>query len=261
MRRMERKLQKYYYTFIQKNTLNTKTLASSFNAKDFLMLTLEALIIGAFEGISLPFILAEKRWGSRHGSQRKKVKCPLPEKGQRLLEDVSMRCLYAYKIVKEELIFNNSNDKQKIDELINEWYKAIIMYANMFVKLGRFLNIQTRLPKNLQKTSKEYAENLIKRFGNAIFITKEKAIEMKKEIKNKIEKSKNIVSEKAIKHLEEKKIVGIKNNFIQLERNYVRTNDEFKTVIITTLEKYKTIKAWFRCKRKELLLKALNSQK
>ncbi|MEM2264043.1 MAG: zinc ribbon domain-containing protein, partial [Nitrososphaerota archaeon] len=50
-------------------------------------------------------------------------------------------------------------------------------------------------------------------------------------------------------------------NFIKLERNYVRSNDGFKTVILTTLEKYKTINAWFRCKRKQLLIEALNSPK
>jgi IS605 OrfB family transposase len=118
------------------------------------------------------------------------------------------------------------------------------------------------LPKNLNKTAKEYAEQLIKQNSrNAIFTSIEKAKEMKKEIEEKIEKSKNIVSKEAIEHLKNKKIIGINNNFIKLERNYVRTNDEFKTVIITTLEPYRTIKVWLKCKRKSLLLKALNSLK
>jgi hypothetical protein len=71
---------------------------------------------------------------------------------------------------------------------------------------------------------------------------------MKKEIKEKIKNAENIVSKEAIKHLKNKKVIGINNNFIQLERNYVRTNDEFKTVNITTLEPYKTIKAFLDAK-------------
>ena len=132
----------------------------------------------------------------------------------------------------------------------------------MFASLRKFIEIQTRLPKNLNKTAKEYAEKLIKQNGkNAIFTNIEKAKEMKKEIKEKIEKSKNIVSEKAIKHLKKKKIVAINNDFIILERNYARSTDGFKTVNITTLEPYKTIKVFYRCKRKSLLLEALNSPK
>jgi len=169
---------------------------------------------------------------------------------------------YAYKVVRGELIFNNSNDKQKIDELIKEWHSAVLQYANMYAKLEKFIDIQTKLPKNLNKTAKEYAEQLVKQNGrDAIFTSIDKAKEMRNNIEEKIEKSKNIISEKAIEHLKEKKIVAINNNFIQLERNYVRTNDEFKTVIITTLEKYKTINAWFKCKRRQLLIDALNSLK
>ncbi|MEM2668412.1 MAG: transposase [Candidatus Methanomethylicaceae archaeon] len=169
---------------------------------------------------------------------------------------------YAYKIVKGELIFNNSEDAEKIDELINEWHNAIIKYANMYAKLERFIEIPTRLPESLKKTAKEYAETLVKQNGkHCIFTNSKKAKEIKEDIEKKIKNAENIVSKKAIKHLEKKKIVAINNNFIKLERNYVRTNDEFKTVIITTLEKYKTINAWFRCKRKQLLIEALNSPK
>jgi IS605 OrfB family transposase len=165
---------------------------------------------------------------------------------------------YSYKIIKGEVIFNNFKDKQKI----NEWHNAVLQYVNMYARLGKFVDIQTKLPKNLNKTAKEYAEQLIKQNSrNAIFTSIEKAKEMKKEIEEKIEKSKNIVSKEAIEHLKNKKIIGINNNFIKLERNYVRTNDEFKTVIITTLEPYRTIKVWLKCKRKSLLLKALNSLK
>ncbi|MEM2083660.1 MAG: hypothetical protein QXV10_04015, partial [Nitrososphaerota archaeon] len=169
---------------------------------------------------------------------------------------------YAYKIVKGELIFNNTNDAKKIDELINEWHNAVIQYANMYAKLERFIKIPTKLPENLKKTAKEYAETLVKQNGkHCIFADSKKAKEIKEDIEKKIKNAKNIVSKKAIKHLEKKKIIAINNNFIRLERNYVRTNDEFKTVILTTLEKYKTINCYFRCKRKQLLIEALNSPK
>jgi len=169
---------------------------------------------------------------------------------------------YAYKVVRGELIFNNSNDKQKIDELIMEWHSAVLQYANIYAKLGKFIEIQTRLPKNLQKTAKEYAEQLVKQNGkDAIFTTIEKAKEIRNNIKEKIEKSENIVSKEAIKHLKNKKVIGISNNFIQLHRNYARSNDGFETINITSLESYKTIKVWFRCKRKQLLIEALNSLK
>jgi IS605 OrfB family transposase len=46
-----------------------------------------------------------------------------------------------------------------------------------------------------------------------------------------------------------------------LERNYARSSDDFETISITSLEPYRTMKAWFRCKRKQLLIKALNSPK
>ena len=132
----------------------------------------------------------------------------------------------------------------------------------MYAKIGKFIDIQTKLPKNLQKTAKEYAEQLIKQNGkDAIFTNIEKTKEMKNEIKEKIKKSENIVSKEAINHLKNKKVIGINNNFIKLERNYVRSNDEFKTVNTTSLEPYRTIKAFFRCKRKSLLLEALNSLK
>jgi IS605 OrfB family transposase len=169
---------------------------------------------------------------------------------------------YAYKVVRGELIFNNNDDKQKINELIMEWHNAVLQYANMYAKLEKFIEIQTKLPKNLQKTAKEYAKQLVKQNGrDAIFTTIEKAKEMRNNIEEKIEKSKNIVSKEAIKHLKNKKVIGINNNFIQLERNYVRTNDEFKTVNITTLEYRKIVKAFYRCKRKQLLLEALESLK
>ncbi|MEM2928392.1 MAG: transposase [Nitrososphaerota archaeon] len=170
--------------------------------------------------------------------------------------------MYAYKIVKGELVFNNSEDAKKIDELINEWHSVVIQYANMYAKIERFIEILTRLPENLKKTTKEYAEQLVKQNGkHCIFANSKKAEEIKEDIEKKIKNAKNIVSKKAIKHLEKKKIVAINNNFIQLERNYVRSNDEFKTVILTTLEKYKTINCYFRCKRKQLLIEALNSPK
>jgi len=118
------------------------------------------------------------------------------------------------------------------------------------------------LPKNLQKTAKEYAEQLIKQNGkDAIFTNIEKTKEMKNEIKEKIKKSENIVSKEAIKHLKNKKVIGISDNFIRLERNYARSSDDFETISITSLEPYRTIKAFFRCKRKSLLLEALNSPK
>jgi len=137
-----------------------------------------------------------------------------------------------------------------------------LQYANIYAKIGKFIDIQTKLPKNLQKTAKEYAEQLIKQNGkDAIFTNIEKTKEMKNEIKEKIKKSENIVSKEAIKHLKNKKVIGINNNFIKLERNYVRSNDEFKTVNTTSLEPYRILKAFFRCKRKSLLLEALNSPK
>jgi DNA anti-recombination protein RmuC len=112
----------------------------------------------------------------------------------------------AYKVVRGELIFNNSNDKQKINELIMEWHNVVLQYANMYAKLEKFIDIQTKLPKNLQKTAKEYAKTLVKQNGrNAIFTNIEKTKEMKKEIKEKIKKSENIVSKEAIKHLKNKK--------------------------------------------------------
>ncbi|MEM1574740.1 MAG: zinc ribbon domain-containing protein [Nitrososphaerota archaeon] len=170
--------------------------------------------------------------------------------------------MYSYKIVKGELIFNNAADAKKIDELINEWHSVVIQYANMYAKIERFIEIPTRLPENLKKTAKEYAEQLVKQNGkHCIFADSKKAKEIKEDIEKKIKNAENIVSKKAIKHLKKKKIIAINNNFIKLERNYVRSNDGFKTVILTTLEKYKTINAWFRCKRKQLLIEALNSPK
>jgi IS605 OrfB family transposase len=183
-------------------------------------------------------------------------------KGQRPLGSVKMIRKYAYKVVKGELIFNDSNDKKKINELIKEWHNAVLQYTNMFAKLGKFIEIQTRLPINLQKTVKEYAKQLIKQNGrNAIFTSIEKAKEMKNEIKEKIKNAENIVSKEAIKHLKNKKVIGINSNFIQLERNYARSNDGFETLNITSLEPYKTIKVFFKCKRKQMLIEALNSPK
>ena len=46
-----------------------------------------------------------------------------------------------------------------------------------------------------------------------------------------------------------------------MERNYARSNEEFKTINITTLEYGKIVKAFFRCKRKQLLSEAFNSPK
>ncbi|MEM2633798.1 MAG: zinc ribbon domain-containing protein [Nitrososphaerota archaeon] len=104
----------------------------------------------------------------------------------------------------------------------------------MYAKLKRFIEIPTRLPENL-KTAKEYAKQLVKQNGkHCIFTNSKKVKEIKENIEKKIENAEKIVSEKAIKHLEKKKIIAIKNNFIKLERNYVRSNDEFKTVIIPT---------------------------
>ncbi|MEM3420542.1 MAG: hypothetical protein QW806_10015 [Nitrososphaerota archaeon] len=62
--------------------------------------------------------------------------------------------MYSYKIIKGELIFNNTNDIKKIDELINEWHNAVIHYANMYAKIERFIEIPTRLPENLKKDCK-----------------------------------------------------------------------------------------------------------
>jgi IS605 OrfB family transposase len=169
---------------------------------------------------------------------------------------------YSYKIIKGEIIFNNFEDIQKIDELIKEWNNAVLQYANMYAKLGKFIEIKTKLPKNLQKTAREYAEQLVKQNGrNAIFTTIEKAKEIQNNIEEKIKKSENIISKEAIKHLKNKEIIGINNNFIQLERSYARSSDDFETLNITSLEPYRTIKAFFRCKRKQLLLEALNSLK
>jgi hypothetical protein len=174
---------------------------------------------------------------------------------------VKMIRKYSYKVVRGELIFND-DDMQKINELIMEWHSAVLQYANMYAKIGKFINIQTKLPKNLNKTAKEYAKTLVKQNGrNAIFTNIEKTKEIRNNIEEKIEKSENIVSKEAIKHLKNKKVIGINNNFIKLERNYVRTNDEFKTVNITTLEYRKIVKAFYRCKRKQLLLEALESLK
>jgi IS605 OrfB family transposase len=170
--------------------------------------------------------------------------------------------IYSYKIIKGEIIFNNFEDKQKINELINEWNNAVLQYANMYAKLGKFIEIKTKLPKNLNKTAKEYAKQLIKQNGkDAIFTSIEKAKEMKKEIKEKIKKLENIVSKEAIEHLKNKKVIGISDNFIRLERNYARSSDGFETLNTTSLEPYRTIKAFFRCKRKQLLIEALNSLK
>jgi hypothetical protein len=103
---------------------------------------------------------------------------------------------------------------------------------------------------------------LIKQNGrNAIFTTIEKAKEIQNNIEEKIKKSENIVSKEAIEHLKNKKIVGINSNFIQLERNYARSSDDFETLNITSLECRKVVKAFFRCKRKQLLIEALNSPK
>jgi hypothetical protein len=66
---------------------------------------------------------------------------------------------YSYKIIKGEIIFNNFEDIQKINELIKEWHNAVLQYTNIFAKLGKFINIQTKLPKNLNKTAKEYLKH------------------------------------------------------------------------------------------------------
>jgi hypothetical protein len=103
---------------------------------------------------------------------------------------------------------------------------------------------------------------LIKRNGrNAIFTTIEKAKEMKNVIKEKIKRAENIVSKEAIKHLKNKRVIGVHSDFIRLERSYARSNDGFKTLNITSLEPYRIIKAFFRCRRKQLLIEALNSLK
>jgi pyrrolidone-carboxylate peptidase len=71
----------------------------------------------------------------------------------------------------------------------------------MYAKLRKFIEIQTKLPKILDKTAKEYAKTLIKQNGrNAIFTTIEKTKEMKKEIKEKIKNAENIISKEEIKH-------------------------------------------------------------
>jgi len=93
-------------------------------------------------------------------------------KGQRPLGSVKMIRKYAYKVVRGELIFNDSNDMQKINELIMEWHSAVLQYTNMYAKLGKFIDIQTRLPKNLQKTAKEYAKQLVKQNGRKCNIYK-----------------------------------------------------------------------------------------
>jgi hypothetical protein len=62
--------------------------------------------------------------------------------------------IYSYKIIKGEIIFNNFEDIQKINELIKEWNNVVLQYANMYAKLEKFINIQTKLPKNLQKNCK-----------------------------------------------------------------------------------------------------------
>ena len=67
---------------------------------------------------------------------------------------------YAYKVVRGELIFNNSNDMQKINELIKEWHSAVLQYANMYAKIGKFIDIQTKLPKNLQRNVQNAIMNL-----------------------------------------------------------------------------------------------------
>jgi len=86
--------------------------------------------------------------------------------------------IYAYKIIKGEIIFNNFEDIQKINELINEWYNVVLQYANIYAKIGKFIDIQTKLPINLRKTAKEYAKQLIKQNGkDAIFTTIDKAKE------------------------------------------------------------------------------------
>ena len=49
--------------------------------------------------------------------------------------------------------------KFKINELINEWHTTVPQYTNMFASLGKFINIQTRLPKNLIKLQKNMLNN------------------------------------------------------------------------------------------------------
>jgi len=67
---------------------------------------------------------------------------------------------YAYKVVRGELILNNNDDKQKVDELIKEWHSAVLQYANMYAKLEKFIDIQTKLPKNLQRNVQNAIMNL-----------------------------------------------------------------------------------------------------
>ena len=67
---------------------------------------------------------------------------------------------YAYKVVRGELIFNDSNDMQKINELIKEWHSAVLQYANMYAKLEKFIDIQTKLPKILQRNVQNAIMNL-----------------------------------------------------------------------------------------------------
>jgi hypothetical protein len=67
---------------------------------------------------------------------------------------------YAYKVVRGELILNNNDDKQKVDELIKEWNNAVLQYTNMYAKLEKFIDIQTKLPKNLQRNVQNAIMNL-----------------------------------------------------------------------------------------------------
>jgi hypothetical protein len=67
---------------------------------------------------------------------------------------------YAYKVVRGELILNNNDDKQKVDELIKEWNNTVLQYANMYAKLEKFIDIQTKLPKNLQRNVQNAIMNL-----------------------------------------------------------------------------------------------------
>jgi len=49
---------------------------------------------------------------------------------------------------------------QKIDELIMEWHNVVLQYANMYAKIGKFIDIQIKLPKNLQKNVQNAIMNL-----------------------------------------------------------------------------------------------------
>jgi hypothetical protein len=49
---------------------------------------------------------------------------------------------------------------QKIDKLIMEWHSAALQYANMYAKLEKFIDIQTKLPKNLQRNVQNAIMNL-----------------------------------------------------------------------------------------------------